>query len=169
MPVLDNPRWERFAQLIASYLAKPGEPNSHGKLYANSGFNVKGVGKPGGSAEVCAARLLKHAQIKNRVNELLEQVAQKKKVTIESITDEYNEAREFARKLDNPSAFLAASQAKAKLYRLEVNVNENINADSRTPQNSDDNHNFRTLMIGGRWSALAGIGPDLRAQLRTLR
>jgi hypothetical protein len=31
------------------------------------------------------------------------------------------------------------------------------------------NHNFRTLMIGGRWSALAGIGPDLRAQLRTLR
>ena len=138
MPVLDNPRWERFAQLIASYLAKPGEPNSHGKLYVNSGYSAKGVGQDGGSAEVNAARLLKKAQVRNRVNELLEQAAKKAKVTIESITREYDEAREFARSLDNPAAFLAASQAKAKLYKLEVNVNENINANSQEPQNSND-------------------------------
>jgi hypothetical protein len=138
MPILDNPRWERFAQLIVSYLARPGEPNSHGKLYVAAGYCANGVGQPGGAAEANAHRLLKKDIIRNRVNELLAQSAKKAKVTIESITDEYNEARELARNLNNPATFLAASQAKAKLYKLEVNVNENINADSKTPQNSDD-------------------------------
>jgi hypothetical protein len=127
MPELDNPRWERFAQLIVSYLAKPGEPNSHGKLYAAAGYNPNGVGQGGGAAEANASRLIKKDIVKKRVQELLAEAARDTKVTIQSITSEYEEAREFARKLDNPSAFLAASQAKAKLHKLEVNVNENIN------------------------------------------
>ena len=64
MPVLDNPRWERFAQLIVSYLHKPGEPNSRGKLYAAAGYNPKGIGQPGGAAEANAHRLLKKDIIK---------------------------------------------------------------------------------------------------------
>src|SRR6478672_5031856 len=103
MPVLINPRWERFAQLIVSYVHKPGEPNSRGKLYAQAGYSPSGIGQPGGSAEVCAHQLLKKTQIQNRVQELLEQAAKGTKVTIESITDEYNEARQFAKELQNPS------------------------------------------------------------------
>src|SRR5262249_16492 len=61
-----------------------------------------------------------------------------KKVTIETITDEYNEARAKADKLDQTAVMLAASQAKAKLYGLDVNrnVNENVNKD--TPKDSND-------------------------------
>jgi len=136
MPVLKNPRWERFAQLIVSYVAKPGEPNSHGKLYSQAGYNAKGVGQDGGSAEVNASRLLKYAQVKDRVQELLADAAKSTKVTVQSIQAEYDEAREHARKLDNTSVMLAASQAKAKLYKLEVNVTETINSNSNNMQTS---------------------------------
>jgi hypothetical protein len=136
MPILDNPRWERFAQLIVSYVAKPGEPNSKGKLYAQSGYNAKGVGQDGGSAEVAASRLFKYVQVQNRVQELLAEAAKNTKVTIESITDEYNEARELAKTLDNTSVMLAASQAKAKLYKLETTVIENVNSEASMPKNS---------------------------------
>jgi preprotein translocase subunit SecD len=138
MPVLNNPRWERFAQLIVSYVAKPGEPNSHGKLYAQAGYNPNGVGQGGGAAEANASRLIKKDIVRNRVNELLAEVAKTTKVTIQSITEEYDEAREHARKLDQTSTMLAASQAKAKLYKLETTVIENINAEANMPQNSEE-------------------------------
>src|SRR5215472_13270533 len=105
MPALSNPRYERFAQALFAGLA--GETRierAQSTAYLTAYPNCSN----GNSA----------------------QAAKKKKVTIESITDEYNEARELARKLDNPATFLAASQAKAKLYKLEVNVNENINAEA---------------------------------------
>jgi hypothetical protein len=138
MPVLKNPRWERFAQLIVSYLAKPGEPNSHGKLYAQAGYNPNGVGQGGGAAEANASRLIKKDIVRNRVKELLAEAAKQNKVTIQSITQEYDEAREHARKLDQTSTMLAASQAKAKLYKLETTVIENVNADSSKPQTSEE-------------------------------
>jgi hypothetical protein len=136
MPVLNNPRWERFAQLIVSYVAKPGEPNSHGKLYAQAGYNPNGVGQGGGAAEANASRLIKKDIVRNRVNELLAEAAKENKVTIQSITAEYNEARELAKKHDNHSVMLQASQAKAKLFRLDVNVIENINSEANMPKNS---------------------------------
>ena len=136
MPALSNPRYERFAQALFAGLAgetriERAQSTAYLTAYPNCSY--------GNSAEAAASGLLRRVKpIIERVNELLAQAAKKKKVTIESITDEYNEARELARKLDNPATFLAASQAKAKLYKLEVNVNENINADSKTPQNSND-------------------------------
>jgi len=169
MPVLKNPRWERFAQLIVSYVAKPGEPNSKGKLYSQSGYNAKGVGQDGGSAEVNASRLLKYAQVKNRVQELLDQAAKDTKVTIESIKAEYDEAREHAKKLDQTSVMLAASQAKAKLFRLDTTVIETIN--------SENNNNIQTsremamawlLSYFGHRGLPQGPAPQMRHAARRL-
>jgi hypothetical protein len=136
MPALSNPRYERFAQALFAGLAgetriERAQSTAYLVAYPNC--------SNGNSAEAAASRLLRRVKpIIERVNELLAQSAKKKKVTIETITDEYNEAREFAKTLQNPATFLAASQAKAKLYKLEVNVNKNINASSEAPQNSNE-------------------------------
>ena len=142
MPVLDNIKWERFCQNIVKGVNEQGKKFTQGAAYQASGYNSKDVGKRGGSAEVNASKLLNHSKIENRIAELLREAQDKSTtkhaVTIDSITQEYNEAREFAKKLDNPSAFLAASQAKAKLHKLEVNVTENINTEANVPSNSDE-------------------------------
>jgi len=61
-------------------------------------------------------------------------------VTIETITDEYNEARAKADRLDQTAVMLEASKAKAKLYGLVVDKAELTNKDNKdTPKDSNDN------------------------------
>ena len=61
-------------------------------------------------------------------------------MTIEIITDEYNEARAKADRLDQTAVMLEASKAKAKLYGLVVDKAELTNKDNKdTPKDSNDN------------------------------
>jgi hypothetical protein len=128
MPVLDNPRWERFAQLIVSYVHKPGEPNSKGKLYSQSGYRAKDVGQDGGSAEVCAARLLKQVQVRNRVQELLQEAqdkaTSKRAYDIDTITERIGIASKIAEEDRNPSALTNAEKAIAEVRGLVVQKHE---------------------------------------------
>ena len=60
-------------------------------------------------------------------------------MTIETITDEYDEVRAKADRLDQTAVMLEASKAKAKLYGLVVDKVELTNKDNKdTPKDRND-------------------------------
>jgi len=117
MPALKNPRHEAFAQSLFTGLS---EGLTRAECYSRSGYTQNP-----NAASACSARLLNATgHIVERVRELQEQAAAKaakaKAVTIESIVDELDEAREMARSEKQASAMIAASQGKAKVTGLEI-------------------------------------------------
>ncbi|RWJ97012.1 MAG: Terminase small subunit [Mesorhizobium sp.] len=108
MPILRNPRHERFAQGIAKGLS--------GKAaYVEAGFRARG-----NAAEVNAARLLRNAQVTSRLEELQAGHAKRTAVTVESIVGELEEARASALDQKQLAAAVAASLGKAKLLGLVI-------------------------------------------------
>lgn len=123
MPALKNPRHEAFCRAIVAQLG--GKWASQGAAYVAAGYNAKGAGEAGGSAEAAASRLLKRVQsISARISELQEQAARRKKVTVDTIVEEMEEAREVAREERQASAMVAASAGKAKVLGLVVDKSE---------------------------------------------
>lgn len=108
MPILRNPRHERFAQAIAKGL-------SGKSAYIEAGFIACD-----NAAEVNAARLLRNAQVKSRLVELQSGHAQRTAVTVEGIVCELEEARLAALAHKQLAAAVAASLGKAKLLGLIV-------------------------------------------------
>jgi hypothetical protein len=133
MPALKNVKWERFCQAIVNGIAKQGEKFSQGKAYISAGYNAKGVGEPGGSAEVCACKLLNRAKIENRIAELLQEaqnkVTTKRAYDLETISERMALASRIAEEDRNPSALYGAEKAIAEVRGIVVkNVNLNTNA-----------------------------------------
>jgi hypothetical protein len=119
VPALQNHRHEAFAAAIVMGLA--GQYTTQGTAYVAAGYKAKDAGKAGGSAEASASRLLKKVKtITDRVLELQAELAARKKVTIETIADELDEARSVAKANDQAAAMVSASATKARLYGLEV-------------------------------------------------
>ena len=132
MPALKNVKWERFCQAIVNGVAKQGQKFSQGKAYISAGYNAKGVGEPGGSAEVCASKLLNRAKIENRIAELLHEaqnkVTTKRAYDIETISERMALASRIAEEDRNPSALYGAEKAIAEVRGIIVkNVNLNTN------------------------------------------
>ena len=132
MPALKNVKWERFCQAIVNGVAKQGQKFSQGKAYISAGYNAKGVGEPGGSAEVCASKLLNRAKIENRIAELLHEaqnkVTTKRAYDIETISERMALASRIAEEDRNPSALYGAEIAIAEVRGIIVkNVNLNTN------------------------------------------
>ena len=134
MPPLDNIRWERFCQNIVRGVNEHGQKFSQGRAYIESGFNAKGVGQPGGSAEVCASKLLNRAKIENRIAELLHEAqskaVQKRRFDIETISERMAMASRIAEEDRNPSALYGAEKAIAEvrgLMKNNVNGSNEIN------------------------------------------
>jgi hypothetical protein len=100
MPPLDNIKWERFCQNIVCGVYKNGQKLTQGRAYLEAGYNVKGVGEPGGSAEVCASKLLNRAKIENRIAELLreaqDKLIKKRRYDIETISERMALASQIA-------------------------------------------------------------------------
>lgn len=113
MAVLTNQRHERFAQEMAKGMSAT-------EAYASAGY------KPDDGN---ATRLTGNDRVQARVAELLSKGAERTLVTIESITEELEAARLLAMHKDvsNPSAAVAASMGKAKLYGLLVDKTESNN------------------------------------------
>src|SRR5215471_13112586 len=132
MPALKNVKWERFCQAIVNGVSKQGEKFSQGKAYVSAGFNAKDVGKPGGSAEVCASKLLNRAKIENRIAELLHEaqnkVTTKRAYDIETISERMALASRIAEEDRNPSALYGAEKAIAEVRGIIVK-NGNPNPD----------------------------------------
>jgi phage terminase small subunit len=77
------------------------------------------------AAKVNASRLLKSANhIIERVQELQAQAARHRRVTVETIVDELEGARQLAQENSQASAMVAASTAKAKILGLQINHTE---------------------------------------------
>src|SRR5215475_4240644 len=120
MPALANPRWERFAQcLVEGLLNGHRKPFSHGRAYIAAGYLAKDAGKPGGSAEAAASRLLKKVKpILDRVRELQAELAAQTKETREKCVQELNELKRDAHAGKAYGAAVSAVMGKAKLLNL---------------------------------------------------
>jgi phage terminase small subunit len=109
MPVLKNPRHEKFAQAVV-------EGKSAAEAYADAGFKPQRQN---------AARLMTNDDVVARIKELQAEGAERTLVSIESLTNELEEARRLAMADEKgASAAVAAVMGKAKLHGLLIEKNE---------------------------------------------
>ena len=108
MSALKNAKHELFAQALAK-----GMPAV--RAYASAGY-VPDRG--------AACRLSANVSIRARLNELLTEAAKRTLVTIESVTEELERARQMALATNSASAAVCASMNKAKLHGLLVDKRE---------------------------------------------
>lgn len=104
MPVLKNARHEKFAQGLAS-----------GKT-ADEAYELAGFKPNRGNAATLKAK----QSISNRVTEIQGRAAERAAVTIQSLTDELEQARGIAIAEKQSSAAVAATLGKAKLHGLLI-------------------------------------------------
>lgn len=140
MPVLKNPRHEAFAQALA-------EQKTADEAYVLAGY-APGRGN--------ATRLKLNDSIQKRVAELLEKVARKTEVTVESLTAELEQARAIAIAENQAAAAVSATMSKAKLLGLDVNKNLNVNLNSNFHEHTDDELQFELASMLNEARALAG-------------
>ena len=116
MPALQNPRHERYAQLIVEALNN-GQPKPYcaSHAYIAAGYTAKDPGKPG-SAQAASSRLL--YRVINRVRELQAIGAQNAAESVEKIARELNEIQHEARADKAHAAAVAAVMGKAKLLNI---------------------------------------------------
>jgi len=135
MPALANPRWERFAQCLVEGLLN-GHRNSfsHGRAYIAAGYLAKDAGKPGGSAEAAASRLLKKVKpILDRVRELQAELAAQTKETREKCVQELNELKREAQAGKAYGPAVSAVMGKAKILNFitdQVEANQQVDFNS---------------------------------------
>lgn len=117
MPALANVRHEAVAQAIIGQLAKPYGQRSNGQAYIEAGYQAANRN----TADAAASRLLRNVRpILARVAELQEQARKRSKTTIADIVDDLNEDRQLAYRVEQPSAAIAATTAKARVLGLQV-------------------------------------------------
>lgn len=111
MPKLDNPKHELFAQALAR-----GIPACH--AYVEAGYKA---------SDANASTLRGNKKVKDRVAEIQERGAKRAEITIATLVEELEEARQAALTADTPqsSAAVTASMGKAKLLGLVVDKSEN--------------------------------------------
>lgn len=121
MPVLPNPRHERFAQELA-------KGKSASEAYANAGYKAN---------DGNAATLKGNQRVEQRIAELLNKAASKTEVTIETLAAQLDEDRALAHKIEQPGAAVSASTAKAKLFGYMKEKHEVTGANGGPVQTED--------------------------------
>jgi len=131
MPALNNPRWERFAQLIVQGLIDGDrKAYSQGRAYIAAGYEAKDAGKRGGSAEAAASRLLNRVKpILDRVRELQAEATKrlqpKLDLSRERIGRRLDLASQLAENQGNAQAIVASELGIAKVFhRLDEPTDE---------------------------------------------
>jgi hypothetical protein len=117
MPALQNPRHERFAQLIFLSLCN-GEPKpySASRAYIAAGYQTKDLGRRHSSTQTASSRLL--CRVMHRVRELQAQAAEYTKESADKIIRELNELRMKATDKEAYSAAVSAVMGKAKVLGI---------------------------------------------------
>lgn len=108
MPVLTNPKHERFAQELAK-----------GKT-ADEAYVIAGYKENRGNAATLKAKQI----ISDRISELLERGAKRVEVTVESLIAEAEEARQLALANKQAAAAVAATREKGVLSGKRVERSE---------------------------------------------
>jgi hypothetical protein len=103
-----NQRQERFCQLVVQGLPAI-------RAYPKAGYNAH---------RSAPARLCGNVRVKQRLTELSKGLAMKTRVTVETISDQLDEDRAFAQRVDQAGPALNATVAKAKLHGLIVDRKE---------------------------------------------
>jgi Terminase small subunit len=139
MPVLDNPRWERFAQcLVASLSDKPEGKNTFKAAYIAAGYSARGH-----SAEELASRLLRKVEpIAARVKELqaqqLARVQPKLDLSKERVGRRLHLASEMAEQQQNPNAIATCEMGLAKVFGHMNDTNEPNHIDFKQAKSMQD-------------------------------
>ena len=102
-----NARQEAFCRGLA-------EGKSQAQAYVDAGYAARR-----NSAEANAAILIRKHKVAARIAELQAENAERSAITVDTIISELNEARELAKRINNPSAMVGASMAKAKLLGFD--------------------------------------------------
>ncbi len=84
-----------------------------------------------------ACRTLKIPKVTARIQELKQMAADMAMVTVGTITEELEQARQLAIKVDQPAAMRAASMDKAKLHGLIVDKHEHTGQDGGAIKTED--------------------------------
>ena len=108
MPVLPNPKHERFAQELAK-----------GKT-ADEAYQLAGYKENRGNAATLKANQI----ISDRISELLERAAKRAEITVESLTQMLKDDRDLARELGQASAAVSAVDKLGRLHGLVVDKKE---------------------------------------------
>jgi len=119
MPEIHPPRRKAFANLLAQGL-NPEQAYLQAR-YPGEAKHAKDKGR----------RLADQPEVRARMVELRDQL-HRHNVTVDSLTFEYEEARQLALNVENPGAAVSATTGKAKLHGLDKS--EQINIDNRTVQ-----------------------------------
>lgn len=103
-----TPKQERFA---TAYI----ETGNASEAYRIA-YDVKNSTRE--AVHVAASRVLANAKVKLRVAELKEAHQKRHEVTVDSLTREYEEARELAKEMGQSAPMVSATTGKAKLHGL---------------------------------------------------
>lgn len=113
MAPIPNIRHERFAREFI-------RTNVAATAYLKAGFNPT----TRNSLDASASALLRRPKVKSRILELRQQMADRNRITVDSLLQDLADDRKLARTLGQPSAAIAATQLSAKLVGLLVDRKE---------------------------------------------
>ena len=117
MPPLENPRHERYAQLIVEGLANgDSKPYSQSRAYIAAGYTARDNGRSSRCAQAASSRLL--SRVIHRVRELQAIAARNAAETAEKMTRELNEVLHEARRDKAHGAAVSAILGKAKILNI---------------------------------------------------
>jgi len=108
MPVLKNPKHEKFAQELAKGVAAV-------QAYVNAGYEPH---------KANPHRLSENESVRSRVAELQERASKSVDITVASLTKMYLEDRKLATELGQPSAAKGCLDSLAKLHGLMIDRKE---------------------------------------------
>jgi phage terminase small subunit len=114
MPVLKNPRYERFAQGVAK-----GKSQHDAYIYAGYAPNQKPK-----DVRSNAGTLARRPEIAERIIELQEKQAKRVGITVDALLGELDEMFKLAKRVKHPAAGVGAVLAKGKLLGLIVDKAE---------------------------------------------
>ncbi|TIV83813.1 MAG: hypothetical protein E5V64_06515 [Mesorhizobium sp.] len=148
MPALKNPRWELFVQGRAEGLPLY-------KAYLRAGYKCSTD-----VAMTSASALIRNPQIRARLRELIDQLADKQMVTRETLVAEYEQAAALAHELGQPAAAVSAIKEKQRLLDLDpVQKNLNLNINATFNQLTDDELRFEVASMVNELRAVKGQPP----------
>jgi len=127
---------ERFAQ---AYIETGNKSDAYRDAYNAENMNNNSI-------RVEAHRLFENPNITLRIFELQEEHAERHRVTVDSITDELNQAKDLAREERQASAMTAAIVAKSKLHGLMTDRKE-ISGPGGKPIETENDMTWRIEVI----------------------
>src|SRR5262249_35275557 len=127
MPALQNPRHERYAQLIFEGLTNgESKPYSQSRAYIAAGYTARDTDRNHRSAQASSSRLL--SRVIHRVRELQAQAAERAQESADKCVQELNQLRRDAHSDKAYRAAVAAVMGKAKILNFSTAEPNTTNA-----------------------------------------